>query len=894
MESGNEDNVFELNVQRQFSILKLLKNAIDIKKSEYDLVFVASDGQLPQRQTNATLKVYNEAKLTSSPVVVERELSVSIPEDSPVGTFVAQVHTNSSECEFTLNSDAPFEVDRNSGKSALRSESGIKIPRCDRDRLLVLKAVNMMGGRWRNFGGVFDVTADRGDNARLLYRLRSGIATEFLSIDSTSGKVTLRKAVDFEAVQGFDVEIEVCDHGHPELCTATILPTVIQDVNDNVPVFPCSVVHAVLPVNSSPGTVVSTVYAEDRDTAVAGQVHYAILDAITGSLYLAKPVPTNSDQFYAVLIAHSDEVSITKCVELRVIRDPPAPKFSKKSTTLKLKRNTPLGNQLMKVDAGAGGHFNFSSNCRWLRIDNDGVILPLLLNATYNVHMKEDARPGTVLIKLGNNSVYVFESGLKTPVDVFPDGTVYLKRPIDNGGPDVISLPVTATHRFLNNTYSTMVHVFIDDVNDHCPQCSQRKEFAIEENLSVGSTIGFLEAYDDDMGLNGVIGYRLLDNQNLIRIGTASGKITTATGFDAETLTKIDFNYEVFDHGSPSRAVVCNATVVITDVNDNAPVFDRDVYTAAINVNNLSENRTIAIVMARDKDRFEVMSKMKALMHRKFETEQEGQIDGKSGKISRKGRLRPDSRFNISVAAIDENGQLATAVLIVTTSSDDSAPPVFDRMEPFNITDEKFDVDSWGNVILTADTITSGTHDFVVTASTAFQNATAVQKVIVESDSAAVGGRTFRVKENSAPETITEIGEDQDILLTVPSTSAFEISDQKLVLSMPLDYEDSSSYYILVGNKKTSQLITIEVTDVNDNDPECDATTFIVYTLPFSTVLRCDTTESAAKLTYRTNSSKVKISDDGRVSVSSLKKMVTSVAVDVMDGEKCVLLALHL
>ncbi|PIO58407.1 cadherin domain protein [Teladorsagia circumcincta] len=310
---------------------------------------------------------------------------------------------------------------------------------------------------------------DRGDNARLLYRLLSGMATEYLSIDSTSGKITLRKAVDFETIQGFDVEIEVCDRGHSELCTATILPAVIQ---------------------------------------------------------------------------------------------------------------------------------------------------PLHLNATYNVRMKEDARPGTVLIKLGNYSFYVFKSGLKTPVDAFPDGTVYLKKPIDNAGPDVISLPVTATHRFLNNTYSTMVHVFIDDVNDHCPQCSQRKEFTIEENLSVGSTIGFLEAYDDDIGLNGVIGYRLLDNQNLIRIGTATGKITTATVFDAETLTKIDFKYEVYDHGSPSRAVVCNATIVITDVNDNAPVFDRDVYTAAINVNNLSENRTIAIVMARDEDRSsEIVYKLLNYLH---------------------------------------------------------------------------------------------------------------------------------------------------------------------------------------------------------------------------------------------------------------------------------------
>ncbi|KAK6052201.1 cadherin domain protein [Cooperia oncophora] len=417
-------------------------------------------------------------------------------------------------------------------------------------------------------------------------------------------------------------------------------------------------VHSVLPINSPPGTVVTTVHAEDRDSASAGQVHYALLDAITGfsidsssgviqttealqdkqytirigatdghgamstnnvtvilhttkkkplkwtsgpntielpdstavgdtlavyhtsspsslelnsnllsinsigTLYLSKPLPINKDLLYAVLIAHSDDVSITKCIEMRVIRDSPAPKFLRKNATLRLKRNIPLGNQLMKVDAG--GLFNFSTNCQWLRIDNDGIVSvrelidksinsvqceieakdakgrsdrmkieiamesdekPFHLNATYNVHMKEDARTGTMLIGLGTDSAYVFRSSLKTHVDVFPDGTVYLRKPIDSGGPDMISLPVTATHRVLNNTYSAMVRVFIDDVNDHSPQCPIKRSFEIQENIRVGSTVGYLEARDDDIGLNGVIGYRLLDNQNLIRVGTATGKV---------------------------------------------------------------------------------------------------------------------------------------------------------------------------------------------------------------------------------------------------------------------------------------------------------------------------------------------------------------------------------
>ncbi|KAK6016607.1 cadherin domain protein, partial [Ostertagia ostertagi] len=606
---------------------------------------------------------------------------------------------------------------------------------------------------------VFTVKAsdqDRGDNARLLYRLLSGQATEYLSIDSKSGKIILRKAVDFETIKGFDVEIEVCDHGHPELCIATILPAVIEDS----PMTMCHEIRllrrwcsVVLPRELDPGTVVTTVFAEDRDSSTAGQVHYALLDAITGfsidsssgviqttealeakqytirigatdgygamstkysspstlestspllsinsigSLYLAKPVPINTDRFFAVLIAHSDEVSITKCVELRVIRDSPAPMFTKKSATLKLKRNIPLGNQLMKVDAG--GHFNFSTNCRWLRVDSDGIISvrELIDKSIDSVQCDVEAKDSKgrsdpissechlPRAPIERRTARLLRTRKRSNNSVYPSGGVQ-KRQKSGCWSAIYALPndrnLCYISRYLNNTYSTMVHVFIDDVNDHCPQCSQRNEFVIEENLGVGTTIGYLEAYDDDRGLNGVMGYRLLDNQNLDQDWNGSG-----------------------------RGILFSCK------------------------------------------RYHI-------------------IDKTSGKVSRKGRLRPDSRFNISVAAIDEDGQMATALLIVTTSSDDSAPPVFDRMEPFkisstslpgsiigrvkavagrhvvkySITDQKFDVDTWGNVILTADTITSGTHDFVVTASTAFQNATAVQKVIVESVSATVGGRTFRV-----------------------------------------------------------------------------------------------------------------------------------------------------
>ncbi|KIH44592.1 cadherin domain protein, partial [Ancylostoma duodenale] len=303
-------------------------------------------------------------------------------------------------------------------------------------------------------------------------------------------------------------------------------------------------------------------------------------------LTIASSVPIDTDRLHALLIARSGDVSISKCVQLRVIRDPPAPKFPKRAISMKLARDSPLGMEIIKVDPGTP--CEFKTDCRWLRVDNTGVISikelidksidsvqcaveawdamgrrdalkmhitlerteePLRLNATYNLHVNEGTRPGAVLVTLATDPIYVFSTTLDTPIGVFPDGTVYVKKEILKGIADVISTPVTATHRLHNNTYSTVVHVFIDDINNRTPLCPERNQFWIREDARIGSTIGFLNATDEDSGLNGVVGYRLLDSEDLLRVGTSTGKVTSATVLDVETRRSINFKYEVFDHG---------------------------------------------------------------------------------------------------------------------------------------------------------------------------------------------------------------------------------------------------------------------------------------------------------------------------------------------------------
>ncbi|KHJ80500.1 cadherin domain protein, partial [Oesophagostomum dentatum] len=988
IESGNDEGVFDLHVQKHFSMLKLAKDAADIDRSEYDLHFIATDGQVPERKRRKTLKVYNEAKLVPSPVVVERDLSATIPEDSPVGSFVAQVHTNSSGCRFALVGAVPFHVDEISGiitttneldvnnASAYTLEVMVQLPPPSIQAVMSTVTVTVVdvndhapvfvslpnrlsiAENTQVGSTVLIVKArdeDRGENSRISYHLLTANASQYLSIDKRSGKLTLRKALDFEKIRGFSVEIEACDNGVPKLCTTADVSIAVEDLNDNAPEFHCDVIHSTLPLNSLPGTVVTTVSASDRDSGLAGRVYYALLDAITGfsidratgnikttenlqakqykirvgamdgngvmssnnatvtlfvtngtslrwrespdtievadnstagdvlatyttepssnikttssllsidslgKLTLASSIPPNIDQLYALLIASANDVSITKCLQLRVKRNPPAPAFVKKSIALKLARDSPLGMEIIKVDPGV--ECELKSDCRWLGINSDGVVSvkelidksinsvhcileardkqgrtdtlklhlavetaekPLHLNATYNLRVKEGTRPGAVLTSLATDPAYIFKTSLDTPIGIFPDGSVYIKREIARTTADVISLPITAKHRLRNNTHSAVVNVYIDDVNNHSPECPKRSHFHIEENSRIGTTVGFLSATDKDIGLNGVLGYRLLDNQDLLHIDIATGKITTATVFDAEAMDRIDFKYEVFDHGTPQNTGICNATVFIVDVNDHAPKFSQLFYTAKVDVNDATDNKTVAAVKAADKDKNDsVKYRLLNYLHL-FE------INPTSGEVSRKGRLRGDSRFNISIAALDKEGKMTEAFLMVTTNSDNELHPVFDKMaEPlrissstlvgsivgkvravagshiitYRISSQLFDVDSWGNVILTGQLDPSGTREVVVTASTPFRSSTTLLKIEIAADLLTKTGH-FRVEENSVGGIITVLDENYQVLLTVPQTSAFAVRNKQLVLTSPLDHEMSSTYQVLVGNNR--------------------------------------------------------------------------------------------
>ena len=70
---------------------------------------------------------------------------------------------------------------------------------------------------------------------------------------------------------------------------------------------------------------------------------------------------------------------------------------------------------------------------------------------------------------------------------------------------------------------------------------------------------------------------------------------------DRETLPTYSLKIKAFDLGHPRHTSQTNLTITVVDVNDNAPVFEKSLYTANVMEGN-SINEFIMQVKATDKD----------------------------------------------------------------------------------------------------------------------------------------------------------------------------------------------------------------------------------------------------------------------------------------------------
>ncbi|OQR71487.1 cadherin-related tumor suppressor-like [Tropilaelaps mercedesae] len=488
------------------------------------------------------------------------------------------------------------------------------------------------------------------------------------AVVSTSGMA----AVDREISSSVDLLIVANTLANFTTCSIRVR---IEDINDNAPIFAQPYVELKVPESFAVGLALFVTQATDADAGDNARVSYAIennrdglfgIDSAGGTLTLSRSLRGHAGRVLQLDIVATDggEPALTarQRVLLSVIDvNDHTPTFDQATYETSLPELTPVNERFFTVHASDAD------------IGDNGRV-------AYNISA------GNEELRFG----------------IFPDGQMFVRRPLDREQRELYELVVTASDngtRSRNSSVSVVVHV-LDD-NDNAPRFEgyvgggHNLSFHIMENLPPDSYVGTLTATDDDSGRNVELSFSLAAaHQSDFSVDTKSGVIRTLRTFDREQLVQtfghgdLALEATVSDNGVPRLSATARVLVHIDDENDNAPAFTKPIYKAS-----LSEatplRAQVARVSATDPD-----AGANGLIHYALVGQHADafSVDEQSGQIFLAARLDRErqAEFSLTVVASDAapptTRRSATATVRVSVLDENDCAPVFDLEGPANYT----------------------------------------------------------------------------------------------------------------------------------------------------------------------------------------------------------------
>ncbi|XP_059201776.1 protocadherin alpha-2-like isoform X7 [Centropristis striata] len=344
------------------------------------------------------------------------------------------------------------------------------------------------------------------------------------------------------------------------------------------------------------------------------------------------------------------------------------------------------------------------------------------------------------------------------------------------------------------------LEISIIDINDNAPVFSEQlQSLNIAESTLPGVKFGLIEASDLDVGKNGVNTYKLSNNDYFsleIHKGgdSVSAELVLQKSLDREHDSVIKLTLTAVDGGNPSRSGTSQIIIKVLDTNDNHPVFSRSLYKSKI-PENLPTGSTVIILNATDADEglnseieYSLRSKGQDRVLDLFE------IDSKTGAILIKGKIdyEENPAFEIHAQASDKGQPPMSAhckVLVEVVDLNDNAPEI---------------------------TVTS----LLNTVKEDAEVGTAIALVSVLDKDGGKNGEVKAVITNDAP-----------FKLETNYKNYYS-----LVVDGPLDRETKAEYNaVIVATDEgtpplsSTNIVTVHVSDVNDNPPRFSEPLVNVY-----------------------------------------------------------------
>ncbi|XP_014662017.1 PREDICTED: cadherin-related tumor suppressor-like [Priapulus caudatus] len=423
--------------------------------------------------------------------------------------------------------------------------------------------------------------ADEGKNSYVEYSLASAPGGEF-SLGPVDGVLRVTGKLDREATENYTLVVTATDKGQPPHSTVQRISVKILDDNDNSPVFARSEYRAVLPEDTSVGTILLQLNATDRDAGNNGAVRYYIvdgddaldfaLDPRSGILTVRNPLDHEGVPAYRLTV-HAEDLGVEPRRDVAVV-------------------------VVTVTDV------------------NDSP--PVFLHSPYVVYVLESIAetPAAVTTVTADDadsppnaqltySLQESHGGL-FQIDVVT-GEIQVTRPLDRETREEYWLTVLATDSGVEQQLSGTgrVKVIVQDVNDHSPAFSSDRYLAhVNENQPAGTRVIEVHAEDADEGNNGLVRYQLSDgdSQHFV-LDSATGQLVTTVELDRERQATYELTVVAMDSSGAYTALTSTATVtvVVDDENDHRPSFADDNLVVYI-PHPSSPGQFVAGVMAEDPD----------------------------------------------------------------------------------------------------------------------------------------------------------------------------------------------------------------------------------------------------------------------------------------------------
>ncbi|NXH49017.1 PCDGD protein, partial [Dicaeum eximium] len=125
----------------------------------------------------------------------------------------------------------------------------------------------------------------------------------------------------------------------------------------------------------------------------------------------------------------------------------------------------------------------------------------------------------------------------------------------------------------------------------------------VPEDAPIGTVVALLKVRDRDSGENGQVSCELSGEAPLSIVASSGGsyKVVTASALDREQASEHRVSVVARDRGRPALWSSTELVLEVSDVNDNAPVFEEAAYSAYVAENNAA-GALVLRVQARDAD----------------------------------------------------------------------------------------------------------------------------------------------------------------------------------------------------------------------------------------------------------------------------------------------------